>query len=339
MGVTIKDIAQELNLSVSTVSYALNNGPRTISPDVRKKVLATAERLGYRPNRLAKSMVTGKTGTIAIIPPNKFHNIVKNDYFQAVLNGIVNEAEALNTDLLIITSSELENHRALGNLLLDGRSDAAIFIAPKHDDQITSALKLANFPFVFVSALSSELVPCFTVDNSGGVLQAIQHLVELGHRKIGHLAGSPDVPDARIRFEAFRVHCHALGIQDCPAEFGHFTIESGFTAGRILLNRENRPTAILAGNDEMAIGCINAAKELSIDVPHQLSVVGFDDIFSASHVQPPLTSIRQPVEELGELALRAVMALIAGKRTDSVTLPTQLIHRGSTAHSPEIAAG
>ena len=332
MAATIKDIARLLNISVSTVSYALNNGPRPVPEEVKAKVLAVARELNYRPNRVARSLVTRRSHTIGVVPTECSANLAVTPYFQGVLNGILNTAEVLDHDVLIYTRYDVQRSDEFVNTLLDGRADGLILLAPRLDSHAMEQLA-GLIPFVVTSdeRLNAAHFGC---DNSGGVRQAIDHLVELGHRKIGHVAGNLKISDARDRLLAFRqaLDHHGLPLDERWISEGMFLCEGGYRAGLELLGLKDRPTAIFCANDDSALGLVRAAWECGLRVPQDLSVVGFDNSPVSSAVSPSITTIGQPLEQIGAAAMAAVVEYVeTQEKPPSTSFRTELLIRASSA--------
>jgi len=339
MAATIKDIARRLNISTSTVSYALNGGPRNVPDDVKQRVFDIARELDYRPNRVARSLVTRKANAIGVVPPSTETNVFLSPFVRLAWNSIVNEAERLGQDLLLFTGHNRNVPGESGNELLDGRIDGVVFIAPRSDVSVIRFLQDRGFPFTSIASALDSAGPSFGCDNGGGVAQALEHLQSLGHRRIAHIAGGPNSPDAVYRMDAFKHYMCLRGL-DVPEGYiqpGAFTVESGYAAGLRLLRLNPRPTAVFVGNDEMAYGLCQALREAGISVPHDVSIVGFDDCDMSYAFNPPITTVQQPVAEMAAAALRAAVDIANGDipsgvgHAASAQFPTRLIVRGSTA--------
>lgn len=334
MAVTIKDIAERLQISVSTVSYALNGGPRNVPAEVRERVLAMARELNYRPNRIARSMITGRCQTIGVVPPEVTADVFLSPYLHAVLNAIANEAGNLSQDILIYTRYHETERDDMVSILLDGRVDGVIFIAPHYSHKSIEVAAGLHIPTVAISGTPVEGVASFTVDNVGGMRMAMQHLYDLGHRQIAHIAGRTDMPDAILRMEAYRAFLLEKGL---PAReewirFGDFTIEGGQSSLRALMDLDSRPTAITCGNDEMAIGALHECLRMGIRVPEEISIIGFDMSPASSQAVLPLSTIRQPIAEMSVAAVQALIGFIENKaRPETTILRTELIARATTA--------
>lgn len=334
MGSTIKDIATRLKISTSTVSYALNGGPRHVPESVRLEVLRVAKELNYRPNRLAKSLVTGRSNTIGVLPTEATQNLAVIPYFQACFNGILNEAEIVKNDVLIY-SSFAPNEGSVDELILnvsDGRADGIILIAPFLDSPVVAALQERGIPHTIINA-AVEGSACLACDNRLGVGQAVRHLHELGHTKIAHLAGLSTMQDGRERRDAFCTVMSELGLpirSDWIIETDFSPHMGQFAANQLLADKSDRPTAVFCANDEIAIGAYHAAWERQISIPEELSIVGFDNQGSGTIMLPGLTTIQQPLETMGRDAVSKLVALIDGKCAESEQYQTELIIRGST---------
>lgn len=330
--VTIKDIAKRLHLSVSTVSYALNDGPKPVSEEVRIRVVQTAKEMDYRPNRLAKSLVTRTTHSIGVVPPKLHRDMLLSPFIQQALNGIVNVAEELHQDLVLFTGSERNRPDSVANDLLDSRIDGVIFIAPHAESQVVELLADRNFPFAVVASGRNVSGPGFEIDNECGATLLLEHLWQLGHRRIAHVAGRHQAMDSRARTEAYLSFMQRKGL-DVPPEYvlqTDFFYQGGYDAAPRLLSLPEPPTAIFAANDDTALGVIDCAKNMGRRIPEDLSVVGFDDTEAAAKADPPLTSVRQPVEEMGARAMRAVVARVQGLPVEGHRFPTALVIRQST---------
>lgn len=332
MGATIKDIARQLNISTSTVSYALNGGPRNVPEEVKANVLRVAKELNYRPNRIARSLVTRRSNTIGVLPTEAAENLALSPYFQQCLNGILNEAERHRHDVLIygrVNAAEATYDTVA--TLSDGRTDGVLVMAPVVDAPFLSGLVEREVPFCVINARIPDVV-CFNVDNASGVRQGVEHLIALGHREIGHLAGRQTLHDGRERKEAFVGVMEEHGLQVRPEWVieTDFTPSSGYDHALALLKSGSLPTAVHCANDEIAQGLYRAAWELGISIPRDLSVVGFDNIPSAGNMLPGLTTVEQPIDRMATAAVLSLMELADGREAKSMVFETALVVRGST---------
>lgn len=338
MAATIKDIAKQLGISVSTVSYALNGGPRSIPEEVKEKVLMLAKELNYRPNRAARTMVTGRSDTIGVVPPDVTEDVFLSPYLHLALNGIANEAGRLHQDILLFTRYGESERDDMTSILVDGRADGVIFVAPHFSDKSIELATSLHLPCVSVSGAPLDGMLTYCVNNEDGVAIAMQHLYDLGHRKIAHIAGRLDMPDAMLRLQGYQAFLRSKHIpyREEWVGMGQFLIEGGRRSMRALLSLPEPPTAVFCANDEMAIGALMEAYHQGWKVPKDISIVGFDMTPGSANVYPALTTVRQPISELSAAAVRALKELIEGRQpTENPVFETELVIRASTSHPPE----
>lgn len=315
MATTIKDIARELNISVSTVSYALHGGARKVPDELRERVRQTAVRLNYRANRVARSLVTGRANAIGIVPPDLDDDVFLSPFVSLAWNGIVNEAEHLKQDLLLMTGSDRTSATSSFTELVDSRIDGLLFIAPRMGAKPFEILIEHRVPFAVMCASEAVAGVHYGVDNKMGVRLAMDHLVGLGHRRIAHLAGPEISYDGTQRRDVF-IDCvrdNGLDVFEDQVLGNAWTRDEGNAMMQRLLALPNPPTAVFAANDDLALGAMQAAAALGVAVPGQLSIVGFDDVGLASHLG--LTTIKQPIAEMAAKAMRAVLMLVEGEHS------------------------
>lgn len=328
---TIRDIADAAGVSVATVSRVINDRP-DVSSQTRAAVRRVMHARSFVTNRSARALSIGRTGLIGLTVP-----FVDESYFLAIISGA---AEALYEQgqraVLCPTLDEQDREATLLAQLLDGTTDGAIVLLPTEASDGLRRLGQAGYPFV-VADLRQPLdpdIPAVTATNLAGGKAATDHLLHLGHRRIGLITGVPGWTATEERLEGYRI---ALTSGDVPVDAdliveGRFTTESGYAAARRLLQLPLPPTAIVAANDNMAVGAFRAALEHGLRVPDDLSIVGFDDTELARDAIPQLTTVRQPLAELGRTAVSLLNRLIDGQRTETlrVELATRLIVREST---------
>lgn len=338
MATRLKDIADHLNISISTVSYALNGGPRSVPDDIRQRVLEAAKELNYLPNRLARSLAAGKTKTIGVLPDSITRGLTLVPYFQTCFNGIVNELETWDYDVLLYTRVFPNDPDRLVAMLLDGRVDGVILLAPLKSSSVIARTEAAHVPSVVLFGEAQETIPAIKCDNQGGMRLAVQHLASLGHRKIGHIHGGSDKVDASERMDAFTAAIHEFGLESRSEwnRYGAFTPDGGDEAAIQIFAQATRPTALVCGNDGSAVGVYRAAQRLGLRIPEDISVTGFDDGPSAQVLIPQLTTVRQPMEAMGMAAAHAVMDLIQNRPVQSQTFSTELVIRESTSRPMEV---
>jgi len=342
MPATIRDIAKRLGISVSTVSYALNGGPRPVPEEVRQRVLEVARELDYRPNRLARSMVTGKTETIAVVPPVVTRNMLRSPYIHAMLSSIADAVGEHGYDILLHTSAAPMDDVDLVQSLLSGKVDGILLIAPLSTSRVPHELRQRNVPCVVISA-RVEGLPCVCADNATGIFAAMDWLYAQGHRRFGFVGGPSAFYDARQRLFAFRQYLteRRLPLHHEWLAEGDFTAQGAMASARTMLATSERPTAVLAANDETAAGILQAAQELGLRVPEELSVVGFDDTPFAQVLSPPLSTVRQPLEQMATEAVSMLVRWIERREQpaeEERKLPTELVLRESTAPVPHLSS-
>jgi LacI family transcriptional regulator len=328
---TIRDIADLAGVSIATVSRVLNDRP-DVAAGTRETVLQVVREHGFSTNRGARGLSSGRTGMIGLTLP-----LVADAYFGPMLSGA---AEALHeSDMRIVLAPTLHEHDrevSLLERLMRGTTDGAILMLPEESAEELRSVQQQGFPFVVVDPREPppDGIPCVAAMHAAGAKQATEHLLALGHRRIGAIAGMPGWYATEERLHGFRAALAAAGILLDPelVVYSDWRIERGTDAARQLLALSDPPTAIFGFNDNVAVGALHAARERNLRVPEDLSIVGFDDVRYAAHTDPPLTTIAQPMQQIGEYAVRLLLDLLNGKPVPlSVTLPHRLVVRASTA--------
>lgn len=325
---TIKDIAKMLGVSVSTVSYALNDDPR-VSRKTQEKILEAARKMNYQKNGLASDLKRSRTKTIAMIVTD-----LAGPYYSELAKGIQDVCRSNNYDLISCSTHGGENSTAV-KFLTEKRVDGAIVLAHNISEAVILASARGGFPIILLDRQAeSPFVVNIEVDNEAGAYLATKHLITLGHRNIAYITGGTETRLHELRFQGFMraLNEHGLSYHNWPNIRNHFTRDGGYKTVKMLIAVGNLPTAMVFANDEMAIGGINAIKESGLRVPEDISVVGFDDIELAQYVQPPLTTIRQPKYERGAMAAHLLLQCMDGQDVQKYyNLPTELVIRQSTA--------
>lgn len=327
--VTIRDVAAESGVSITTVSRALNGSGR-VGAETRNRVLDTAVRLGWQPNDLARSLHGGATGTIAVLVPD-----ITNPFFPELVKGVQAVANERGNLLLLCQTGD-DDSTAVEELqhLRRKRVDGVVVVGgmPPSD---SLAAAVAGVPLVTVDR-DTGLGGSWVVrsDHLGGGRLATEHLIELGHEHIAHIAGPQSLSVARDRLEGYRQALDSAGLsyEESLVVEGDFLESSGYDALCLLRRRRRSFTAVFCGNDLMALGALRALEDLGLDVPSVVSVVGFDDIHLASYLRPGLTTVRQPIEKLGQRAAELLLTdAMDGGTAVSETLDVHLVRRESTA--------
>jgi LacI family transcriptional regulator len=329
---TISDVASEAGVSTATVSRVLNDSGN-VAPRTRAVVLEVIERRGLTARRRAAARPRPLRDIVAVRCPYKL-----DDYFGAVLSAAERSLRQAGKVPLLSAETPDDRQAPLAGLLRPEITEGAVLILPPEPGEVLARLRGTGYPFVVVdprTALPPD-VAAVSAAHLAGARMATEHLLGLGHARIAAIAGPHDWIAARERLLGYRAALAAAG-QLAPDELiaagGEPTIAHGLAAARALLGRRCPPTAIVAFNDKMAIGAMQAAAERGLRVPGQLSVTGFDDLEVSRVVTPPLTTVRQPLEEMARLGVQLLLRLIDGREIDTlhVELATELVPRASTA--------
>jgi len=333
---TIYDVARESGFSLATVSNVLNNGPRPVKPETRQRILAAMRRLDYHPSAMARSLARRRTHTLGIFfGVVEASTIVLNSYSADVLQGVLIAAAEAGFNVTHYTNRWRDAEHSLADFR-DQRSDGLIVVAPTTDSDMITTLATIRLPLVAVSWPSERGgVPSVDADDRAGTRQAVQHLLDLGHRRIAHLMGHANLVSAVARRDTFLEVMQEAGLTPEPGFVlpGQYSVESGRENAMRLLTCPKPPTAIFAGNDEIALGVLETARELGVRVPEQLSLVGYDDRPAAALVSPHLTTVHQPFIRIGEHAANLLVRRIEGEEIAPIThwLTPELVVRDSTA--------
>ena len=315
---TIKHVAARAGVSFTTVSHVVN-GTRPVSDPVRSKVEAAIAELGYVPSGVARSLRVRATGTLGLLLPN-----ASNPYFAELARGIEDHAERNGYSVILCNSDDdIDKQLRYLRVLLERRIDGLIVATVASDAAFAEALANLRVPLVLVDrSLDGVDADQLRVDHEQGAYLATRHLLELGHRRIVCIGGPASTQVAQLRAAGYQRALAEAGIEaqavvDCP-----FTSPAGHAAAQTLLSAELRPTAIFAGNDMIALGVLRAAAERELQVPQQLSVVGFDDIEVSRYLHPALTTVGQCIGQLGEQVAARLLERI---RTPGLAVSQQLI--------------
>lgn len=331
---SIRDVARKAGVSVSTVSYVLNGGPKPVSMEARERVQAAIRDLDYRPSVIARSLNTGRTQTIGVICPYSQSEMLTDQFFATVLRGIVNEAQIYNRDVLIFTRLNGLTVEQSVDIMLDGRTDGILMVASADSDQLLEQFTRRSFPFVGMWVQALPEATTIQIDNRKAIEAAVEHLVGLGHRRIGYVVGPEQMFDARERLDAFESLCEGLNLETRREwiEGPGATEATGYACGKRILELSEQPTAMVCFNDSGALGLMSAFQEAGKVLPRDLSVVGFDDVPEGQTSNPPLTTLWQPTEMIGRAAVRALDALLQdSSQITSQVFEPKLVVRGSTA--------
>jgi LacI family transcriptional regulator len=330
--ITIKEIAQMCGVSTQTVSRVINKRP-DVSPETRAAVEAAIARTGFQPSALARSLVQRRSQTLGVVVAGlRYFGVAQT------LNGITDEAQSAGYGVLLkeIDSSETVDIVPVIEFMIAHRVESIIFAAPQIGANIATARKqipAASPPVVFLKSQASPDHASIVIDNKGGAAQATRHLLALGRTRIAHVAGPPPWHEAEDREAGWRTALKEAGVRAGPVVHGTWSAESGVGAFAALLDRRPNLDAVFVANDQMALGVLRAARERGIAIPDDVAVVGFDGLEEGAQFTPSLTTVVQPLRELGELAVHAAIAATNGDPwTDGAAsrmLATELVIRES----------
>jgi LacI family transcriptional regulator len=330
--VSIREVARTAGVSVTTVSHALNR-TRFVSDDTRSRIEQAVRSLGYVPSAVARSLKHNATRTLGVLVPNS-----SNPYFAEIIRSVERHCHTEGYNLVLCNSDDDIQRQAVHlRVLAERRVDGLVLVAAGDDAHVSEALAELPLPVVLVDreidgAGNADLVEC---DHAGGAELATRHLLELGHTRTVCIGGPKSLRPSQQREAGWRRALAAAGQAVAAQDVvrGDFTPRSGYAALKRLLRRRDRPTAVFACNDLMAIGALHAAQEAGLEVPGQLSIVGFDDIELAAYTMPPLTTVAQPKEAIGTETARLLLERVRGQRDQArrAVLQPELRVRASTA--------
>jgi LacI family transcriptional regulator len=339
--ITIKEIARMCGVSTQTVSRVINKRP-DVSPQTRAAIEAAIASVGFQPSAVARSLVQRRSQTIGVVVAGlKYVGVAQT------LNGITEESEASGYALLLkeLASYDDVEVARIVEFLLAHRVEGIIFVAPEMGTNMAivgTQLPSSYPPIVFLKADPSPTFSSIVIDNYGGAQLATNHLLALGRRRIGHLGGPLTWREARARHDGWRDAMRDAGIEAGPVVPGYWSSASGEIAFEQMLELAPDMDAVFAGNDQMALGVLHAANRRGISIPDDLAVVGFDGIAEGAQFTPSLTTVSQPLQELGQLAVRELLGLLDEEPgrgvVRSVTLATELVIRESAPAPLELQA-
>jgi len=332
---TIQDVAREANVSTATVSRALST-PERVSEATRERVSEAVHATGYTINQAARSLRLKAARTIVIAFPN-----IGNPFYSTVLDAVVHETSSRGYGALVANRLGENPTRWLRDYFLSNRADGMVLFDGSLDTNELIGLRSPQGKFPLVVAcdeLPDVRLHSVMTDNRAAAARATQHLVKLGHRRIGHIhspSKNPALSSDRLLGYHDAMAAAGLAVEPGWVIDGDFSMASGERAGHAFLKLKNRPTAIFSANDEMAIGFLSVLRGAGLECPRDISIVGFDDITVARCVDPALTTMRQPRDEIGRLATKVLLDVLEAERQPRspvhLVLKSELIVRDSTA--------
>lgn len=338
---TIIDVAEKAGVSYATVSRVVNN-KSNVAPETRDKVLSVMQEMGYQANLHARRLVGGRSNVIGVL----VHGLA-SQYLSEIFGGIQDVLSATDLDLMLYTTHRRTRDAVRSvDMLSGGLAEGLLIVLPHHPERYVSTLRARGYPYVLIDhkGASREDISVVAANWQGGY-EATQYLIQLGHRRIGMITGNMEMDSAHDRLDGYKAALRNAGIPIDPALIyqGDYHESAGIEGGAALLNLSQPPSAIFASNDIMALGLLEVARMRGLSVPGHLSVVGFDDIPMASMSWPRLTTVRQPLAEIGRVATRMLLRRLdwaekseatqamQNSSFQSVVLPVELIVRQSTA--------
>ncbi|MDP9393592.1 MAG: LacI family transcriptional regulator [Actinomycetota bacterium] len=326
-------VAARAGVGRGTASRALSGAPQ-VSQRAREAVQRAAEELGYRPNRAARSLVTRRTDSIALVVGETEDRVFADSYFGALTRGVNAELGDSDVQLVFLIARSATERKRLENFAIDRRVDGMLLVSMHGDDPLPDALDRAGMPLVLGGRpLRDDGRLVVDADNRGGARAAVEHLIGTGRRRIATITGPMDMAAGVDRLEGYYDALRAAKRRPAKALVApsDFTEETGHAAMVTLLRREPTLDAVFAASDVVAAGALRALREARRDVPGEVAVVGFDDRPLARHLQPALTTVRQPVEAIGRQMTRMLLAQMHGEPIEQrcVVLATELVVRES----------
>ena len=328
---TIRDVARAAGVSKGTVSFALNGRPG-IAEGTRQRVLDAARTLGWVPSHQGRSLSVSRAFAVGLVLARPPELLGADPFFPAFIAGVERTLSDRGQALVLQVVPDAEEEAGYRRLAGAGRVDGVFLLDLRVADPRIALLRELNLPAVTIARpdVPSDC-PALLVDDRPGIAAAVRHLVELGHRRIAHVAGPARFLHGSVRRQAWEQTLAEAGLPATAVVEADFSAAGGARATRALLDRTDRPTAIVYANDLMAIAGLSVAQEYGIAVPGRLSVTGFDDIELAGYVTPPLTSVRTDPYRWGRIAAETLLDLIAGESVGDVPVsPAQLVIRAST---------
>jgi LacI family transcriptional regulator len=328
MAATIKEIAAEAHVSIATVSRVINKDPR-VTEETRVQILKIAKKLDYRPNILARSFAQKKSNLIGLILPE-----ISDEYFTEIIKGVDEIAFSQNLYTIVASSHKYKSlEDEVITFIKNGLISGLILLASNLDDKLIAILSKSHLPVVLIN--SNNKIKKFdriAVDDYQGAFSMTTYLIKkMQYNFLSHITGPADNDDAALRKYGFIDSCKKFGAKYVIEE-GDFTRDAGFNVCKKLLNLKNRPQMIFAANDMMAIGCYDYIKKIKLEISQDVGVVGFDDIFVSQYLNPPLTTVRVNIEEVGKRAAELLLKKIQsnnGVESSVINIPTELVIRES----------
>ncbi|WP_243704591.1 LacI family DNA-binding transcriptional regulator [Micromonospora sp. KC723] len=330
---TIRDVARVAGVSYATVSRVLN-GRDWVSPEAVRLVRDAIARTGYTANPHARSLATGRSGSIAFLLTEPQHLLFEDPNFAVLLRGVAQALSAREqTLILMIAATSTERDRAV-SYLSGGHVDGVLLVSPHSGDPLLGQLVRAEVPIVACGRVLGyeQVISSVAADDRSGARSAVEHLLAVGCRRIATITGPQDTSGGVDRLHGYTdaLTAHGLAVEPTRIAHGDWSRESGESAMRALLHQAPDLDAVFAASDAMAAGALPVLRDAGRQVPHDVRVVGFDDSGLAATLDPPLTTVRHPLDRISEEMVRLLTDVIAGRNPLSITVPTTLVVRRSS---------
>lgn len=331
MNATIYDVASEASVSMATVSRVVNGNPN-VKPSTRKKVNDAIERLGYRPNAVARGLARKETTTIGVIIPD-----ISSVFFAELARGVEDIATMYDYNMILCNSDQNQNKEIhLVNTLLEKQVDGIIFMGGKITEEHLHEFEKSPVPVVLAATVDEQgQTPSVNIDYKQAVYDAVSHLVNQGHKKIAMVSGPlTDPVNGHYKFEGYQRALAEAGLtyEDRYVSIGDYTYDAGLEAMQSFMSMSEAPTAVFVSSDEMGVGVINAAKDAGYSLPEDFEIIGFNNTRLSLMSRPTLTTVVQPMYDIGAVAMRLLTKYMNEEKVDDhvVVLPHRVEYRGST---------
>jgi LacI family transcriptional regulator len=330
MPLTLEDIARLSGVSRSTVSRVINDDTN-VKKETRQKVLQVLQSINFQPNLAARSLAAGRTNTIGLVIPAGVSTLFVDPYFPQFIQGVTTACNARDYSVMLWLAEPEYERRMIRQILHNGLVDGVIVSSTLMNDPLVNSLYESRMPFIQIGRHPTLDVNSIDVDNTKASREATLHLIRLGRKRIATITGPQDQIAGFDRFQGYQ-----LALQERQQPFlpelvaeGDFTEAGGYTA--MLRLFPMKPDAVIIGSDMMAVGAIRAIREANLRIPDDVAIIGFDDIPTASKMDPPLTTIRQPIRSMGGLAVETLIDIIThpGTETRHIVIATELVIRSS----------
>lgn len=338
MTVTIYDVAHEAGVSMATVSRVVNGNPN-VKPTTRKKVQEAIDRLGYRPNAVARGLASKKTTTVGVVIPD-----ISGAFFAEVTRGIEDIANMYNYNIILCNSDEQkEKELRLINTLLEKQVDGLLFMGNEVTEDHKEAFKTASIPVVLSATYDDEhRWPSVNIDNKKAAKDATLQLIDEGHERVALITGPlTDPVNGYPRYQGYREALEEKGIpfEEDYVRVGDYRYDSGMEAMKEFLTLDKPPTGVFAASDAMAVGAIHAVQDANLRVPEDIAVIGFDNIDIASMVRPLLSTVSQPMYDIGAVSMRLLTKLMNKEEVEDphVILQHDIVLRQSTKTKEDVS--